>query len=80
LPKNLDANLTQKSDSAMKKVVIQPGCITCGACEFIAPEVFEVTDKAYVKENSDPEHYAQQIAQAVEACPVQVITIEQHDS
>ena len=32
----------------MKKVWIEPGCIACGACQFNAPEVFEVTDRSRI--------------------------------
>jgi ferredoxin len=46
----------------MKKVIIQPGCITCGLCEFLAPNVFEVTDVSRV--------------QSIKECPVQVIEFE----
>ncbi len=57
----------------MKKVWIEPGCITCGKCEFIAPEVFEVLNIAYVKRDIDPEQYKNLIKEAAKACPVQVI-------
>lgn len=57
----------------MKKVWITPGCITCGTCEFIAPEIFEVLDVAYVKKNIDIEKYETEIKEAVKLCPVQVI-------
>lgn len=57
----------------MKKVSILPGCITCGRCEFMAPEVFEVLDIAHVKKNVDTKKHDQAIEQAVATCPVQVI-------
>lgn len=57
----------------MEKVKIIPGCITCGTCEFVAPEVFEVLDVAYVKKNVDVEQYTQEIDSAIKQCPVQVI-------
>ncbi len=57
----------------MKKVWITPGCITCGACEFAAPEVFEVLDVAYVKENVDLKKYENEIKNAAKSCPVAVI-------
>ena len=57
----------------MKKVWIDPGCITCGRCEFIAPEVFEVLDVAHVKDGADVSKHAQAIKQAAQTCPVQVI-------
>ncbi len=60
----------------MKKVIIQPGCITCGLCEFLAPNVFEVTDVSRVKENADTAKYEKEIIQSIKECPVQVIEFE----
>jgi ferredoxin len=57
----------------MKKVNIQPGCITCGLCEFLAPKVFEVTDVSRVKNDADYADSEKEILQAVKECPVQVI-------
>lgn len=57
----------------MKKVWIEPGCITCGACEFVCPEIFEVTDKSYIKKDTDLEKNAQSIEIAALSCPVNVI-------
>ena len=57
----------------MKKVEITPGCITCGMCEFISPEVFEVLDVAHVKQGVDFKKYEKEIIQACKECPVQVI-------
>lgn len=61
----------------MKKLSIDPGCITCGACEFIAPQVFEVTDKSYIKKEADIEKNCELIKAAVAACPVSVINFKQ---
>lgn len=57
----------------MKKVWIAPGCITCGRCEFIAPEIFEVLDVAHVKKKVDLQKYKNEIKEASKTCPVQVI-------
>lgn len=61
----------------MKKVWIDPGCITCGSCEFIAPEVFEVTDLAHVKSKSDIAQQQELIKLAARACPVNVIKFQE---
>lgn len=61
----------------IKKVTIEPGCITCGACEFIAPEVFQVTDISRVKQDVDLMGQADAIQQAAQACPVNVILVEE---
>ena len=57
----------------MKKVIIHPGCISCGACEFYAPEVFQVTDVSHVKSDADLEKNKEKIIRAVQGCPVRVI-------
>ena len=61
----------------MKKVTIQPGCISCGTCEFTAPEIFEVTDVSRVKKDADIEKHEERIKEAVRKCPVQVIKFEE---
>jgi ferredoxin len=61
------------ADKPIKKLMIEPGCITCGACEYIAPEAFEVTDRSRIRENVDLEKHDAAIEKAVRACPVNVI-------
>lgn len=61
----------------MKKVSIEPGCITCGLCEFIAPAIFEVTDISRVKKDAPIDQHHTSIKQAVQGCPVQVIQYEE---
>lgn len=61
----------------MKKVAIEPGCISCGSCEFIAPEVFEVTDISHVKKDADFVTCKEKIKQAAAKCPMQVIKYEE---
>ena len=65
-----------------KKTVpsIDPGCITCGSCEFIAPEVFEVTDRSRVKKGVDYDAYTDKIKEAAAKCPVNVIRINDNES
>ena len=57
----------------MKKLCIKPGCVSCGACEFHAPEVFEVTDTSHVKKDADVEKNREQIERAIKECPFGVI-------
>ncbi len=64
----------------VKKVSIEPGCTTCGLCEFLAPEIFEVTDISHVKKNGCLQSNAQVIREAAERCPVQVITYQEADA
>lgn len=64
----------------MKKVTIEPGCTTCGLCEFLAPEVFEVTDVARIKR---PVRHSlgdgEKIKEAAASCPVNVIKYEEQE-
>jgi len=64
----------------MKKVTIEPGCTTCGLCEFIEPDVFEVTDISHVKPEADLEQHKEGIKEAAQACPVKVITYDPFDT
>jgi ferredoxin len=61
----------------MKKVIVQPGCITCGTCEFEAPEVFTVTDISHVNMNADLKKNCAAIKKAAQLCPVNVIEFEE---
>ena len=60
----------------MKKLRIDPGCIACGACQFVAPDVFIVSDVSSVKSDIDLQKYESQIKEAVKCCPVGVIKYE----
>ncbi|MBN2290151.1 MAG: ferredoxin [Candidatus Glassbacteria bacterium] len=63
---------------AIKRVWIEEGCTACGMCEDESPEVFEVAgDAAVVREDVDLAEYEQDIINAVESCPVQVIQYEE---
>lgn len=63
------------------KVTIQPGCISCGTCELIAPEVFEVEITAHVRLDCSQHacpcaKFKEKIKQAASMCPVGVIVID----
>lgn len=62
----------------MKNVTIKPGCITCGTCQAICPEVFVIEKTAQIKPNADIQKYEKLILEAADICPMQVIAI-QHD-
>lgn len=62
------------------KVYIKPGCITCGLCEFLAPDVFEVTDISRVKSNAPVDRDLPQVKEAEKECPVQVIVCKEMDT
>jgi len=61
----------------MKKVTIDPGCISCGSCAYFAPEVFEVTDISRVKNDADLKRFKECIQVAAEKCPMQIIKYEE---
>ena len=52
-------------------------CISCDLCATIAPEVFEVPDKMKVKPNAQYSVNEEEIKEAAESCPTQVIKIEE---
>jgi len=60
-----------------KKLFIEPGCIGCGLCAALAPEIFEVHNVSKVKENADIDAHEEEIKKAVRSCPVQVIKFEE---
>jgi len=61
----------------MKNVKIEPGCISCGSCEFLAPEVFKVVVTSQVQAGVDFKAFEDRIREAAAKCPVQVIKIEE---
>jgi len=62
---------------AIKKVWVEDGCISCGLCEETAPEIFEVNDVSEVKEGVDFNASKDEIIEAAEGCPVEVIKFEE---
>lgn len=69
--------IMKMSEDIIKSVEIESGCITCGACEFVAPEVFSVTDICRVKSDADLEIYKEKIREAARMCPVGVIIVQE---
>jgi len=63
----------------MKKVKVFPGCIGCGMCQALAPQVFKVTEVSHIKEGVDYKKYKHEIDQAIDSCPVHVIEYESED-
>lgn len=57
-------------------VQILEGCIACGVCESISPEVFTVLDTSVVNPDQLPGR-EDECREAAEACPVTVIQIEE---
>ncbi|WP_347812558.1 ferredoxin [Treponema sp. J25] len=71
--------MTRRFSMAISKVWLDESndeCISCGNCEAICPEVFEVPDKMVVKGGVDFSKYEDKIREAVESCPTGVIKAE----
>jgi ferredoxin len=60
---------------AINKVWIIEGCISCGLCSDLCPEVFRLDDVAVVREDADYSNESL-IKEAAESCPVEVIKYE----
>ena len=63
----------------IKNIEIVPGCISCGTCEFICPQAFEVKDVASVKEGVYFDSFVEEINQAADSCPVSVIKVKRNN-
>lgn len=61
---------------AISKVTIDDGCISCGVCESVCPEVFKMEDVAKVLPGADLNANEAKIREAAAACPVTVIKVE----
>jgi ferredoxin len=60
----------------IKSVRVLPGCVSCGTCEAICPEVFFIDGVSKVKDGARLEDNQDCIKEAAEMCPVGVIEIE----
>ena len=56
-------------------VKIEDGCILCGACEAVCPDVFKVEDAVVVDQAVAAEKIGC-VKEAAAACPVSVIVFE----
>lgn len=56
-------------------VVIEDGCIACGACESICPDVFSIEDVAVVKESAIAGN-EDSVKEAADSCPLGVIKVD----
>ena len=58
---------------AITKVWIEDGCTACGICEEICSDVFKVDDVATVISGVDYSAFENEIEEAAESCPVEII-------
>jgi ferredoxin len=62
----------------IKKVyIIEEDCTSCGLCEDICPDIFQLDDVATIKENANIEKNEECIKDAVDSCPIQCIKTEE---
>ena len=61
----------------MKVVIDQEGCIGCGLCAGTCPEVFQMNDDNIAEVHTQPDKVTETVQEAVDGCPVQVISIEE---
>jgi ferredoxin len=66
----------------MRAHIDQEGCIACGQCVAICPEVFHQKDDgiAYVHQDPVPKEAEEGAVTAQESCPVSVIAVEDDPS
>ena len=68
------------TESPIKKVWIETGCISCKLCQDIAPDVFLVEDdRDCIVRPDAARHFAkldEDIDQAANDCPVEVIKVQ----
>ena len=58
----------------MKVKVISDNCIGCGACEAIAPDLFELKDGvSHAFKEDVPENLEDNATEAIESCPTEAI-------
>ena len=61
---------------SVSSIWIEDECTACGACVDICPELFEIQDIAVIKEGLDLNKFEEEIIDAAENCPVDVIKFE----
>lgn len=62
----------------MKAVLDRDGCISCGLCVSVCPEVFRMADDDIAEVYTDevPKEVESAAVEAQEGCPVSVIAVE----
>lgn len=67
-----------KDEETMKVEIDRSGCIACGLCAEICPEVFQMADDGLAEAYESPTEENIDVAhEAEESCPVSVIHVEE---
>lgn len=59
----------------MNVEIDRDGCIGCGVCAEICPDVFRIADDGLSKLIAKPEGFEDAVKEAAESCPVEVIYV-----
>jgi len=57
----------------MKVIVDKDLCISCGACQAICDDVFEIDEISEVKVDVVPQEFEDLVVEAIESCPTDAI-------
>ena len=61
----------------MKAKVNQETCIGCGTCPALCPNIFYMKDNGKADVKVDADYSANNVQEAVDACPVTAISIDE---
>lgn len=60
----------------MQVEIDREGCIGCGVCADICPDVFHIADDGLSEVIAKPDGYDETVREAATSCPVEVIHID----
>lgn len=60
----------------MKVDIDRDGCIGCGVCAEICPEVFRIAGDGLSELIAEPDGFEDAVAEAASSCPVEVIHVD----